>query len=67
MKFRLEIDMDNDEFENRIHIGVGRIILDVANRLLSLDDPLSDDLEAKKIIKLRDVNGNTVGKVWLGE
>ena len=67
MKFKLEIDLDNDEFDNHIDIGVGRIVKDVASRLISLSDPLEYDLEGGEIIKLRDVNGNTVGKVWLGE
>lgn len=56
MKFKMEIDCDNDAFHNDAHAEVQRIILSVADRL-----------EAGQTSgNLRDINGNTVGSFKLG-
>ena len=57
MKFKLEIEMDNAAFEDDWRVEVERILHDVSNKIFNQDMP--------NPLKIRDVNGNLVGKVWI--
>ena len=53
MTFSLEITCNNAAFEEGAHLEVARILRELADRL--------EADETIKQLKLRDVNGNTVG------
>jgi hypothetical protein len=59
VRFTLTIDCDNAAFEDHPGSEVARILKEVARKLPA------DDLGSG--FKLRDVNGNTVGKVEVSE
>ena len=62
MRFTLTIDCDNAAFGEMLHeraAEIRRILNDVSERLASDEYTISG--------KLRDVNGNTVGRFWFEE
>lgn len=61
MKLTITIDMDNAAFDRRTRMEVRRILDNVT------DGPDSLPLAPGESIKLRDINGNTVGKAEVTE
>ncbi len=57
MEFKMVIEMDNDAFETGDNVELSRILRKVADDVV---------LQHGKILdKIRDYNGNTVGKYWV--
>lgn len=67
MKFRLEIEMDNAGFEPNWENETGDILKSFANRLQRNASDTVGRLNNFQDIKILDINGNAVGKVWLDE
>lgn len=58
MRFKLEIECDNGAFRYRPASEIARLLRDVATRVSR------DGEGALDVGKVRDTNGNTVGKFW---
>lgn len=61
MRLNITIDMDNAAFEDPGEVGR---ILKTAAKKIEVFNPL-DGLEDDEVFNLRDINGNTVGRVTL--
>ena len=60
MTFKLEIDLGNDAFDNNTAEEIARILSECsADRILWWIMQGNDDM------RLRDINGNTVGRAWV--
>ena len=55
MRLTIELAMDNEAFSEDPHLEAARILKSAADRLLGSD--------YKPEFNLRDINGNTVGKL----
>jgi len=61
MKFHLEIEMDNDAFKPYFSNELCKILMNVSTAVhMASDSQLVD-----QSFKVRDVNGNTVGRYWV--
>lgn len=60
-KAEIKISMANEAFDPSPGVELARILQDIVNKLK--DDPESVTRGGK--MKLRDLNGNVVGKLWI--